>query len=351
MSWFRLIPGLKLTPPWQKLCKLLTNSLPPTPRINTAMSKLTGLRLAAAFALTALAIPMPALAQKQPHIIVVTHGQVSDSFWVVVKNGVQLAAKETGGNVEYRAPEKFDMVAMSQLIDAAVASKPDGLIVSIPDADALGKSIKAAVAAKIPVISINSGSDVSKSLGCLMHIGQEEEYAGKKAGERMKAEGVKKAMVINQEVGNVALDLRAKGFSEGLGTPAEVLAVKMDFTEARNAVAAYLQKNPDVEGILALGPTGAEPGLQAITNAGLIGKVKFGTFDLSPTVLQALSKKQMDFAIDQQQFLQGFLPVIVLDDYIRYGLLPANENLLTGPGFVTPENAAQVIDLAKKGIR
>src|SRR5580704_34618 len=256
------------------------------------MPKLTTLRLAAAFALATLAVPIPAIAQKKPHIIVVTHGQVSDSFWVVVKNGVQLAAKQTGANVEYRAPEKFDMVALSQLIDAAVATKPDGLIVSIPDADALGKSIKAAVAAKIPVISINSGSDVSKKLGCLMHIGQEEEYAGKKAGERMKAEGVKKAFVINQEVGNVALDLRAKGFSEGLGTNAEVVAVTMDFTSARNAVASYLQKNPDVEGILALGPTGSEPALQALESAGMVGKVKFGTFDLSATVLQAIDKKQ-----------------------------------------------------------
>jgi len=314
------------------------------------MSKLTRLLIVVACALIA-ALPMPVLAQKKPHIIVVTHRQVSDSFWVVVKNGVQLAAKETGANVEYRAPEKFDMVAMSQLIDAAVASKPDGLVVYIPDADALGKSIKAAVAAKIPVISMNSGSDVSKSLGCLTHIGQEEEYAGKKAGERMKAEGVRKAFVINQEVGNVALDLRAKGFSEGLGESGEVLAVKMDFTESRNAVAAYPQKNPDVEGILALGPVAAEPALQALTSAGMIGKVKLATFDLSPTVLQALEKKQMDFAIDQQQYLQGYLPVAMLDNYIRYGLLPANENLLTGPGFVTEENAAQVIDLAKKGIR
>jgi simple sugar transport system substrate-binding protein len=315
------------------------------------MIKLTKLRSLAVFAVATLAIPFSAHAQKKPHIVVVTHGQVSDSFWLVVKNGVEAAAKETNSDVEYRAPEKFDMVALSQLIDAAVASKPDGLIVSIPDADALGKSIQAAVAAKIPVISINSGSDVSKKLGCLLHVGQEEEIAGKGAGARMKAQGVKKAVVINQEVGNVALDLRAKGFSEGLGTNAEVLAVKMDFTEARNAVAGYLQKNPDVEGILALGPTGSEPALQALQDAGKAGKVKFGTFDLSATVLQAIDKKQMDFAIDQQQYLQGYLSVVIMANYIKYGLLPANENVLTGPGFVTAETAKQVIDLSKKGIR
>jgi simple sugar transport system substrate-binding protein len=315
------------------------------------MIKLTKLHLFAVFALAVSAIPFSAHAQKKPHIIVVTHGQVSDSFWVVVKNGVEAAAKETNSTVEYRAPEKFDMVALSQLIDAAVASKPDGLVVSIPDASALSKSIQAAVAAKIPVISINSGSDVSKKLGCLLHVGQEEELAGQRAGERMKAEGVKKAAVINQEVGNVALDLRAKGFSEGLGTNAEVVAVTMDFTSARNAIAGYLQKNPDVEGILALGPAGAEPALQAIEEAGKAGKTKFGTFDLSPTVLQSIDKKQMEFAIDQQQYLQGYLAVMIMANYIKYGLLPANDVVLTGPGFVTEETAKQVIDLSKKGIR
>jgi simple sugar transport system substrate-binding protein len=315
------------------------------------MIKLTKLRSFVVLTVAALAIPFSAYAQKKPHIIVVTHGQVSDSFWVVVKNGVEAAAKETNSTVEYRAPEKFDMVALSQLIDAAVASKPDGLVVSIPDASALSKSIQAAVAAKIPVISINSGSDVSKKLGCLLHVGQEEELAGQRAGERMKAEGVKKAAVINQEVGNVALDLRAKGFSEGLGTNAEVVAVTMDFTAARNAIKGYLQKNPDVEGILALGPTGAEPALQALEEAGKSGKVKFGTFDLSPTVLQAIDKKQMEFAIDQQQYLQGYLSVMIMANYIKYGLLPANDVVLTGPGFVTAETAKQVIDLSKKGIR
>jgi len=100
-------------------------------------------------------------------IIVVTHGQANDAFWSVVKNGVEQAGKDTGVNVEYRSPETFDMVAMSQLIDAAANQEPDGIIVSIPDADALGPSIERAVAAGIPVISINSGSDVSKDLGAL----------------------------------------------------------------------------------------------------------------------------------------------------------------------------------------
>lgn len=286
-------------------------------------------------------------------IVVVTHGQAADPFWSVVKNGVDLAAKELGVKVEYRAPETFDMVQMGQLIDAAIASKPDGLVVSIPDADALGPHIKAAVEAGIPVISINSGADVFKKFGVMMHVGQEEYIAGKGGGEKMRAMGVKKAVCVNHEVGNVALDQRCQGFKDGLGPGAsvDVLSVPTDFTEVRNAILSYLQRNPDIQGILTLGPVGAEPTLQALEEAGKIGSVTFGTFDLSPAVLKALSEGKMAFAIDQQQFLQGYLPIVFLTNYIRYGLFPANDVVLTGPGFVIPKNAAQVIDLSKKGIR
>ena len=120
-------------------------------------------------------------------IVVITHGQASDPFWSVVKNGVDDAGKLMGVEVQYQAPQTFDMVAMAQMIDAAVASKPDGLVVSIPDAEALGDSIRAAVAAGIPVISMDSGLDVSKELGALLHLGIDEYPSGFAAGEKMKA--------------------------------------------------------------------------------------------------------------------------------------------------------------------
>jgi simple sugar transport system substrate-binding protein len=240
------------------------------------------------------------------------------------------------------------------LIDLAVASKPDGLIVSIPDVAPLGKSIQNAVAARIPVISINSGWDVSRKLGCLMHIGQQEESAGKEAGQRLKALRVRSAIILNQEVGNIALDQRAKGFKEGFEGPfhkVEVLAVKLDFTMCRDAVTAYLQKNQDVDGIMALGPAAAGPALKALETIGKLGKIRLCTFDLSPAVLEALVKKQMDFALDQQQWLQGYLPVVFLANYAKYGSIPRNDFISTGPSFVTPENAQQVLDLSKQGLR
>ncbi|HZC36130.1 MAG TPA: sugar ABC transporter substrate-binding protein [Chthoniobacterales bacterium] len=299
-----------------------------------------------------LLVPLTAFAQKKPTIIVVTHGQALDPFWQVVRDGVETAAKETGSDVEYWAPERFDLVSMSLLVDAAVVSKPDGLVVSIPDAASLGKPIQAAVAAKIPVISINSGLELSKKLGCLMHIGQEEESAGKQAGERMKAMGVKQALILNQEVGNVALDQRIKGFQDGFEGPfhhVQVLPVAIDFKRCHDAVTAYLQRNQDIDGILALGPVAVEPALQVLDDMGLVDRVKLGTFDISPRVIQALKQNQMGFALDQQQWLQGYLPVIFLANYAKYGSILQNGLILTGPSFVTPENVERVASVTAKG--
>jgi simple sugar transport system substrate-binding protein len=284
-------------------------------------------------------------------IIVVSHGQANDPFWSVVKNGVAAAAKETGASVDYRAPETFDMVAMSQLIDAAVNQKPAGLVVSIADASALGPSIKKAVAAGIPVISMNSGADVSKSLGALLHVGQNEEDAGKAAGEKLKELGGKVGLCVNQEVGNVGLDLRCKGFSEGFGGKVTVLPVSNEPTEVRAKVKAALAANADVDTVLALGAgTAGEPTVAAVEDSGKTGKVHVATFDLSAGFLKAVADGKAAFAIDQQQFLQGYLPVIFLNNYAKYGLIPAS-NVASGPNLITKDKAGQVVDLSAKGIR
>jgi simple sugar transport system substrate-binding protein len=299
-----------------------------------------------------LLVPLTNLAQNRPKIIIVTHGQAADSFWLIVRNGADAAAGETNSDVQYRSPEKFDLAAMSRLIDEAVASKPDGLIVSIPDAAVLGRSIRAAVAAKIPVISINSGLEASKQLGCLMHIGQEDESAGRKAGERMKASHVKNALILDQEVGNLGLDQRIKGFREGFEGPfhhIQVLPVTMDFKECQQAVTEYIEQYPSLDGIVALGPIVAEPTLQALDQLHKVGQIKLCTFDISPVVVEALVKRQMEFAIDQQEWLQGYLPVMFLANYVRYGSILQNDLILTGPSFVTPENAEKVVNLLSLG--
>lgn len=284
-------------------------------------------------------------------IVVVSHGQASDPFWSVVANGVNQAAEDLGITVEYNAPEEFDMVAMSQLIDTAVASDPDGLVISNPDPDALSGAIQGALDAGIPVLSINSGSDAFQELGLLTHIGQTEFEAGVGAGQRMAEAGVTNTICVNQEVGNVALDLRCEGFAEGLGgVPSEVVAVDLaDPTGAQAAIEAALAADASIDGILTLGPTGAAPALLALEGN---EAVQLATFDLSPEVLTAIDEGRVLFAIDQQQYLQGYMGVSVMTLFVQYGLLPGGGNvLLTGPGFVTEETAAQVIELSEQGIR
>ena len=284
-------------------------------------------------------------------IAVVTHGQASDPFWSVVQNGVNQAAEDMGVRVEYTAPDTFDMVEMSQLIDAAVATEPDGLVVSIPDPDALQESIQGAVDAGIPVVSMNSGVDVYEELGLLTHVGQTEFEAGVGAGERMAQEGITNALCINQEVGNAALDQRCDGFEQGLGGTVEVVSVDLtDPTGAQSAIETALGQNADVNGILTLGPTGADPALAALDASGRGEDVTLATFDLSPPVLEAVASGDVLFAVDQQQYLQGYLPVVMLTLYSQYGTIPSTE-IQTGPAFVTQDNAERVISLSEDGIR
>ncbi|MBV9228944.1 MAG: sugar ABC transporter substrate-binding protein, partial [Chloroflexi bacterium] len=286
---------------------------------------------------------------------VITHGQASDPFWSVVKKGVDQGAKDMGVQAIYEAPPTFDMVAMSHLIDSAVAAHPDGLVVSIPDPNALGPSIKGAVAAGIPVISINSGADVAKSLGVLVHVGQTEYQAGFGGGQRMGAAGVKHALCINQEVGNAALEQRCKGFTDAMkqaGATVKEIGVNLSNpTQTQQTIEAALQHDSSIDGMLALGPTGATPALKALQDLNKAGQIKLATFDLSSDVLQAIKGGQMLFAIDQQQYLQGYLPIVLLTLYKTNLNTVANDVVQTGPGFVTQDNVSKVIQLTSQGTR
>ncbi len=288
--------------------------------------------------------------QEASRFVMVTHGVPSDPFWSVVKNGAEAAADLVGAELEYRAPSTFDMAKMQQLVQAAVASQPDGLILSFTDENALGGVVQNAVDNGIPVITINSGGDVARDYGARLHIGQSEYEAGKQAAERMQELGVEKGVCVNHEQGNQGLDQRCDGFVDGFDGNADQLATTYDPTNIRNAIVAYLNQNNDVRGVLTLGALAADPMIRAMREQGATDTFTLGTFDLSPGILEALDAGDLDFAIDQQQYMQGYLPVMFLDQFVKNGLLPAGD-VATGPGFVTQENAAQVIELSSQGIR
>jgi simple sugar transport system substrate-binding protein len=291
---------------------------------------------------------------KDVHIIFVTHGQANDVYWSVVKNGVEAGQKAMGSQVEYHSPETFDMVQMARLIDAAIASKPDAIVVSIPDAAALEASVKNAKAAGIPVGVIDSGQQQVHDWKLDGWVGGGSEYDnGVRAGEIFGDAGVKHALCVNHEVGNVSLDDRCRGLADGLaksGGASEVVAASMDPTETSGRVEAYLSAHPETDAVLALGPAAAEPIMGRLKELGLLGKLKMGSFDLSPPVLEAVDKGDLLFAIDSQQFLMGYLPVVFFTMKAMYGTMPTAD-VMTGPAFIMKGDAAKVLELSKKGIR
>jgi len=298
----------------------------------------------------------PQSAEGGATIEVVTHGQASDPFWSVFKRGVDDAAAVTGATVTYSAPATFDMVQMAQLIDAAVAKGPEGLVVSVPDFPALQSSLEAAADAGIPIITVNSGSDNYQEIGAITHIGQDETIAGAAAGQRLADAGATNVICINQEVGNAGLDARCAGAQESIEAAGGALVVVQvdlnDATGAQSTISSTLQADDTIDAVLALGPTGAAPALAAIDELGMTGETLLGTFDLSPDVIQAIIDGNMLFAVDQQQYLQGYLPVVFLTlNKTNANTVGGGQPVLTGPGFVTKDNAETVAQLAKDGTR
>ena len=273
--------------------------------------------------------------------VMVTHGEGKDPFWPVVQKGGEDAARAIGADFEYIFTPSGDMADMAKSI-AAAATQPDGLVVSLPDPDALGQAIKDAVAAGIPVITMNSGLESSASLGALMHVGQPEFLAGQKAGERAKAEGATKGICFIQEAYNTALTDRCGGYAEAI--PTTNFDSSNDPATIPTRAAAGLQANPDVDAVLSVGPHVCVGVQQAIDELGM--SVHHSCFDLSPPVMDLINAGKVQYTIDQQQRLQGYMPIVVLHLYNNgAGLLPG-ANIPSGPGFVDKSNASSVASLA-----
>jgi simple sugar transport system substrate-binding protein len=285
-------------------------------------------------------------------IAVVTHGQASSSFWAIVRNGIDQARRQMDVRISYSAPDVYSVPRMRSLIDRAVATHPDALVVSIPDAQ-LGGAIRRAVRAGIPVVSINSGIDLFRRFGVLAHVGQPEERAGAAAGRRLVAAGVRRALCVIHEEGNIGLEQRCDGFASAMraagGTSRRVIVDVNDPATPRRLAGSI--DSAKANGVLTLNGNAAKQALEA-RRLVRPRKVQLGTFDLSPEVLEAVRAGQMRFAVDQQAFLQGYLPIVLLTQRVRYGLFPAEGEVIpTGPSFVTKATAAQAIRLSSRSIR
>ena len=276
--------------------------------------------------------------------VLVSHAPDSDSWWNTIKNGLNLAGKQMGVKVEYRNPPTGDLADMARIIEQATASKPNGIITTLADFDVLSGPIRNAVDQGINVIIMNSGTpEQAREVGALMYVGQPEYDAGYAAGLRAKGDGVGSFLCVNHYITNPASTERCQGFADGLGVPLGSQAIDsgQDPGEIKNKVLAYLSANPNTDAILTLGPTSADPTIAALNENGMAGDIYFGTFDLGTEIVKAIKDGIIIWGIDQQPFLQAYLPIIILTNYDRYGVLPGN-NINSAPGFVTKDGLTLV---------
>ena len=280
--------------------------------------------------------------------ILVSHAPDSDSWWNTIKNGVALAGEQMDVEVEYRNPPTGDLADMARIIEQAAASGPDGIITTLSDYEVLKGPIKDAVASGVDVIIMNSGTpDQAREVGALMYVGQPEYDAGYAAGLRAKGDGVGSFLCVNHYISSPSSTERCQGFADGLGIELgnQMIDSGQDPAEIKNRVLAYLNATPDTDAILTLGPTSADPTLLALQENGMAGEIYFGTFDLGENIVEGIKAGTIAWGIDQQPFLQAYLPVVVLTNYHRYGVLPGN-NINSGPGFVTADGLEKVQEFA-----
>ena len=280
---------------------------------------------------------------------VVTHAGPGDAFWDRVKSGAEKAGTDYSVKVTYNSDP--DPAKQSQLIDNAVAQKVDGIVVSMANPDGLKSSIEKAVAAGIPVVTINSGIEQSAAFGAITHVGQSETVAGAAVGERLNKAGLKNVLCVIQEAGNIGLEQRCSSATKTFtGTMTNLQVDGTNDSDVKAIIKVKLQADLFIDGVLTLGGQYAIDAVGAVSESGSAAKV--GTFDLSTDVVKDVEDGKILFAVDQQPYVQGFLGITALYlDSINGNIIGGGQPVYSGPAFVTKENAAQVAKFAANGTR
>lgn len=279
---------------------------------------------------------------------VVTHSAAGDAFWDRVKSGAEQAGQDYAVTVSYASDP--DPAKQAALIDGAVADKVDGIVVSMANPDGLEASIRAAVKAGVPVVTINSGYDAWKDFGAITHVGQSELIAGEGVGRKLVDAGHDKVLCVIQEAGNIALEERCQGVAKA-GTTVENLQVDgTDDNAVTATITSKLQSDDTIDAVVTLAGQVALDAVAAVDQAGT--ETPIATFDLNEDVVNAILGGSIEFAVDQQPYVQGYLGVTALYlKSINGNDIGGGQAINSGPAFVTKENAEAVLQFAKNGTR
>jgi simple sugar transport system substrate-binding protein len=282
-------------------------------------------------------------------LAMVTHAPAGDTFFDIIRKGADAAAEES--NVEYTYSNDGDPTRQAVLIENAVNSGVQGLLVSVPAPAALTPAIQKAVDAGIPVVGFNAGRDTYEDWGAMMYFGQDESVAGEAAGARLKQDGAQKVLCVIQAQGQAQLEARCNGVEKGFGGPVERINVNgTDLTSVRSTLESKLRQDPSITHVLTLGAPFALTAVQSKQDAG--SQATIATFDTNAELVGAIESGDVAWAIDQQPYLQGYLAVDFMALYLRNGnVLGGGDAVSTGPAFIDSSNIDKVAEYARAGTR
>jgi simple sugar transport system substrate-binding protein len=290
-------------------------------------------------------------AAETPRITVafVTHQAPNDTFWNLVRRGAEVAAAKD--NVDLRYSHDPDPARQADLVREAVDDRVAGIAVTLAQPEVMAPAVRAAIAAGIPVVAVNSGIDAWRAMGVLEYFGQDETIAGMAAGERLTHEGAKNTLCVIQERGHVGLEARCAGVARTFtGRTQKMYVDGFDAPSVMGPVIAKLQEDRSIDRVLTLSAPVALTALRAVGEANSYAKVV--TFDTNPSVVDAIQNGLIVWAIDQQPFLQGYFGVDALWLYLtNKNVSGGGHPTLTGPSFVDESNVDSVAELAKAGTR
>jgi len=281
-------------------------------------------------------------------IAMVTHAPQGDSFWDKIQTGAKQSATDTGATLNYSGDP--DTAKQAALIQAAVDAKVDGIAVSLASPDGLKSSVQAARDAGIPVVAFNAGLDQYKDVGALMYFGSDEALAGEEAGKRIAAAGGKKVLCVIQAAGVISLETRCAGVKKGVANTENIQVNGQDDSAVTSALQAKLAQDKDIDYIVTLGAPIALDAIKAQEQAN--SSAKLVTFDLNTDAAQAIKDGKIEFSVDQQPYVQGYMSVTSLYLNVKNGNdLGGGGPVLTGPSFVDASNIDKILPFAQNNTR
>ncbi|MGW0710130.1 sugar ABC transporter substrate-binding protein [Streptomyces sp. NPDC002643] len=286
----------------------------------------------------------------QMTVAMVTHAGQGDTFWDIVRKGAETAAAKD--NVKLVYSNDPNAANQANLVQNAIDQKVDGIAVTLAKPDAMKDVIAKAEKAGIPVVGLNSGMDVWQEQGLLSFFGQDETVSGEAFGKKLNETGAKHAVCVIHEQGNVSLEARCAGVKKTFEGDTENLYVNgTDMPSVKSTITAKLKQDTSIDEVVTLGAPIALTAVQSVDDAG--SKAKVATFDLNKELTDAIKAGDIEFAVDQQPYLQGYLAVDSLWLYKNNGNYSGGgeQPVLTGPAFVDKENVDQIASFAAKGTR